>query len=515
MNPFRLACAVVVAISSAATAQDSLTARVDAVTHGPDYKSAHWGVLIVDAQTGKPIYEQNADRMFTPASTTKLYTCATALAAFGPGYRFETPVYRRGEVKDGRLDGDLILVASGDLTLGGRTGPDGKMLFTDTDHTYANPTSSTAAVTPTDPLAGLDALAKQVKDAGIRQVNDVLIDDRLFPAARGTGSGPDQLVPTIVNDNVIDVIVEPGSAAGEPARVSLRPQTAFVHADFKVTTAEKGASPMIEVTSGGKQRFTVRGRIAVGSKRMVRLWPVDEPAAFARALFIEALRRAGVEVAAKSLTAAPADLPPRDGYDKANRVAVFTSPPLSEAVKVTLKVSHNLYASTLPLLVSTKSGQPSIAAGLRAQRRFLLDLGVPVETISFAGGAGGAPADCVTPRATVKLLQAMRTRKEYAAWHAGFPVLGVDGTLADVVAADSPAKGKVQAKTGTLSWLDAMNGRTLLRSKALAGTLTTASGKELLLAMFVNDVPLPPGVTPTREGRTLGRLCEIIYEHGP
>ena len=70
---------------------------------------------------------------------------------------------------------------------------------------------------------------------------------------------------------------------------------------------------------------------------------------------------------------------------------MFTSPPLSEAIKVTLKVSHNLYASTLPILIAAKNGQSSIAAGrTAAQRRFLLDLGVPVETVSFAGGAGGA-----------------------------------------------------------------------------------------------------------------------------
>src|SRR5260221_863998 len=155
MNPFRLACVFLVAISSAAAAQDSLAARIEAVTRGPDYKQAHWGVLIVDAETGKPVYEQDADRMFPRASTTKLYTTAAALAAFGPDYRFETPVYRRGEVKDGRLSGDLILVASGDLTLGGRTDEHGKMLFADSDHTYATPTSTATAVTPTDPLAGL------------------------------------------------------------------------------------------------------------------------------------------------------------------------------------------------------------------------------------------------------------------------------------------------------------------------------------------------------------------------
>jgi D-alanyl-D-alanine carboxypeptidase/D-alanyl-D-alanine-endopeptidase (penicillin-binding protein 4) len=253
----------------------------------------------------------------------------------------------------------------------------------------------------------------------------------------------------------------------------------------------------------------------VGSKPMVRIWNVDEPSAFARALFVESLRREGVAVTASPFTPPHGELPPRDGYDKLAQVALFTSPPLSEAIKVTLKVSHNLYASTLPLLIAAKNGQSTVAAGLRWQRRFLLELGVPVETISFAGGAGGAQADCTTPRATVTLLQAMRKRPEYKAWHAGFPVLGVDGTLTDVVGSDSPAKSEVQAKTGTLTWLDAMNGRTLLRSKALAGTLTTKHGKDLVFAMYVNDVPLPPGVSATREGRALGRICEIIYEHAP
>ena len=45
--------------------------------------------------------------------------------------------------------------------------------------------------------------------------------------------------------------------------------------------------------------------------------------------------------------------------------------------------------------------------------------------------------------------------------------------------------------------------------------MTTAHGRELLVAMFVNDVPLPKGVTPTREGKVLGKLCEIIYQTGP
>jgi D-alanyl-D-alanine carboxypeptidase/D-alanyl-D-alanine-endopeptidase (penicillin-binding protein 4) len=137
---------------------------------------------------------------------------------------------------------------------------------------------------------------------------------------------------------------------------------------------------------------------------------------------------------------------------------------------------------------------------------------VEVATVSFAGGAGGASADAVTPRATVQLLRAMAKRPEYQVFHAGLPVLGVDGTLSEAVPPNSPARGKVKAKTGTLTAKDTLNDRTLLRSKALAGTLTTAKGRSLTFAMFVNNVWLPKGVAASVEGKVLGKLCEILHE---
>ena len=72
-----------------------------------------------------------------------------------------------------------------------------------------------------------------------------------------------------------------------------------------------------------------------------------------------------------------------------------------------LKVSHNLHASTLPLLIAAHHGERTLAAGLRREGEILKGLGVDPATISFGGGAGGARADLVTPRATVALLRAM------------------------------------------------------------------------------------------------------------
>jgi D-alanyl-D-alanine carboxypeptidase/D-alanyl-D-alanine-endopeptidase (penicillin-binding protein 4) len=516
MPNVRVLALLFLAVASPVAAQGSLAARIQAVTNHGDYRQGRWGILIVDAASGNVIYEQNADKLFAPASVTKLYTCATALATFGASHQFRTPVYARGERAGGTLRGDLILVASGDFTLGGRTTKDGTMAFANSDHTYADARSTTHAVTDTNPLAGIEALAAQVAASGIKRVTgDILIDDRLFPSATGSGSGPSFLTPIIVNDNVVDVLITPAAETGKPATVSLRPATALIQADIDVQTVEAKAAPFVEVSHAGDQRFTVRGRVPAGGKPVVRIWPMDEPKRFARAFFIEALRRAGVTVDASALRSPSAELPASDAYAKLTKAAQFDSPPLSEAIKVTLKVSHNLYASTIPLLVAAKDGKGTIADGLRGQRRLMQELGVPVGTISFGGGAGGNNADATTPRATVQLILAMKKHPEYKVWHAGFPVLGVDGTLADVVAADSPAKGKVQAKTGTLYWNDAMNGRTLLRSKALAGTLTTANGRELAFTIFVNDVPLPAGVGPTREGKMIGRLCEIIHQYTP
>lgn len=486
------------------------------VMDGPNYRHATWGVLVTDAKTGEPVFARNPDAMLAPASVTKLFTCAAALVALGPDFRFETPVYARGLALNGTLRGDLVLVASGDPTLGGRTDKAGKTVFRDHDHTYANSGLMDAELTDTDPLAGLDALAKQVKAAGITVIDgDVLIDDRLFHRARGSGSGPDAVSPITVNDNVVDILVEPGEKPGDPARVTTRPATAFFQVDALVTTGPEKSPVEIQTAAVGANQIGVRGHVPAGGKPQVRIFPVNDPALFARALFIEALRRNGVKAAAAIHRPNGATLPPRVAYDALPQVATLISAPLKDVTTVTLKVSHNLYASTLPCLVAAANGATTAEAGLREEGRILKHLGVDTEAVSFGGGAGGANADHVSARAVVQLLQGMSKREEWEAYRAGLPVLGVDGTLVDVVGRDSPARGKVRAKTGTLVWYDAANDRYLLTSKALAGVMTTKNGTPLHVALMVNNVPLPKGATAAREGKMLGRLCEILYENGP
>ncbi len=504
----------------AGSGHDVLSSKVDAVLATTGYENAQWGVLVVDGRTGQTLYEHNPDSLFAPASVTKLFSTAAALVELGPNQRFQTPMVRRGDVDvKGTLHGDLILVAQGDLCMGGRTGIDGKLLFKDDDHTYSDG-NLRAEVVPADPLAGLDHLAREAQAAGIHEITgDVIVDDRLFEPALATGSGPRQVSPIVINDNVVDVLAQPAAKAGEPARVTFQPATQFVTMDAQVATVEAGQAPELAVRALGPRRFEVRGKLPVGHATVVKIYEVEEPASFARALLIEALRRRGVRVGASPLGVnLTGSLASRAEVAKLPKVAEYTSPPFSEFLRVILKVSHNLHASTLPLLLAARNNERTLAAGLKRQGEILKTLGVAPGTVSFGGGAGGDRADLATPRATVALLRSMAARPDFAAYDAALPILGRDGTLAKAVAADSPARGHAHAKTGTYYVENALNGTTILTSKALAGYLETASGRSLIFAAFVNNVPLD-APTPKRSvseataaaGRVLGKLCEVLY----
>ena len=139
-------------------------------------------------------------------------------------------------------------------------------------------------------------------------------------------------------------------------------------------------------------------------------------------------------------------------------------------------------------------------------------IGINVAVRAGAQGIGFAiPVDKAMAIAT----DLMSTRRVSNTWHGivGRHAYTTDssGVVIDSVAKDSPAKGHIFAKTGTLMWTDTLNDRTYLTSKALAGVMTTKSGRELTFAMFLNDRPLPQGVKASSEGKTLGKLCEAVY----
>src|SRR5215813_7129874 len=197
--------------AATAPAQSStLAQRVQGIMDRPEFRHALFGIEFYSLDTGKPIYTFNADKLFTPGSTTKLLTEGTALGLLGADYRFHTRVYRTGPLgADGTLDGDLVLVASGDPNLSGRINSDETLSFENEDHSYDGDPNTRAV--PGDPLLVIRRLAQQVADKGIKKIRGhVIVDVSLFrEGARELGTGV-VMSPIVVNDNIVDVVVSPG-----------------------------------------------------------------------------------------------------------------------------------------------------------------------------------------------------------------------------------------------------------------------------------------------------------------
>src|SRR5262249_5945299 len=154
--------------------------------------------------------------------------------------------------------------------------------------------------------------------------------------------------------------------------------------DARIETVAAGEPIVTTLRGGAGHSIILTGKIPAGHKPLVRVYEVSDTASFARSLFIEALGRAGVAVEASPLMDHPnAALPSRDEVAKLRQVAQLQSPPFSESAKLILKVSHNLHASTLPLLIAARNGKRTLAEGLHLQHDFLARAGVDVETISF------------------------------------------------------------------------------------------------------------------------------------
>ena len=97
--------------------------RVSQILEASPVNKGEWGILVVDAATGETLYEKNADSYFVPASNMKLLTTALALDTLGPDYRFRTTIETNGELEEGTVQGDLILVGRGDPNLSNRKFP--------------------------------------------------------------------------------------------------------------------------------------------------------------------------------------------------------------------------------------------------------------------------------------------------------------------------------------------------------------------------------------------------------
>lgn len=486
-----------------------LPEKITNIMQQPKYEHSFWGYYAKDLTTGKVLYDLNHDKMFSPASTTKLFTMAALLQAYGDDYRFKTPIYATGKITEGKLDGNLILVGQGDLTLGGRQDGKDSIAFTKMDHIIANSVPN-AILTKEDPLYGINDLAKQIHAKGIREIlGDILIDDRLFRTVEKRGTS---LSPVMINENLIDIVLNP-SEAGSLAKISWRPMVEGYSVTNEVKTVAKDQPLEINVTADrdGKN-IVVKGTIPEGHKEVIRTSNIVNANAFAKDALTQALKKEGVIVSGTH-SKEKADLLDPSTYSKDQLVALWTSPPLIEYAKLVLKVSHNTGANLAPLLIAAKNGKKTFDEGLKLIGDFLInDVKISPNAFVLNDGAGGDD-NRFTPAAELQLLEYVNKWPAdiFQKYLTALPIMGVDGSMEDF-AKNTPAVGKIFTKPGTGVAFNSATGKLFLTTQALAGYIQAKNGHLIEFMLVVNNATMPTIDDVLAIFEDLSQITAITYE---
>ncbi len=501
-----------------------LAREIAAILEQPPLNRAHWGIDVVDLDTGKALYSQNSDQLFLPASNAKLFTTAASLAIAGPDYRFRTTVEAEGKVDDnGRLLGDLVIVGRGDPNISGRVLP------------YALKTQRTPPHTQI-----LEEMADQVARNGLKIVDGDLIGDDTFYAfekyAEGWAWDDLQWIDgapvsaLTFNDNVIFVNVLPGEHPGDKAIITMEPETSYYELDNRVVTSSAGVTKRVGIhRDPGSKKIVLWGSLPLGDAGMKEPMSIEDPAEFVAELFRTMLERRGITIrgkarsrhgegaeffdqqiprpmtspptgAAASPSANPAistamrpQEPPDFNQGPSNKIlAEHFSAPLLDDVRVTNKVSENLHAELALRLAGKLRGYGgSFEGGVAAVKQFLLQAGLKEDEFTFLDGSGLSRRDLVTPAATVQLLIYAARQPWGPAFEESLPVSGVDGSLSERFQ-KTPAVGHVHAKTGSLSHVN-----------ALSGYGQTQSAKRFVFSIFCNNHNVPAS-------KALGAIDELV-----
>jgi PBP4 family serine-type D-alanyl-D-alanine carboxypeptidase len=512
-----VAAAASIALALPAQASGTLAARIQRIVDRPEFRRAIFGIEFYSLDSAKPIYTMNADKLFVPGSTTKLLTEGTALELMGADYQFHTRVYRTGAVDgSGTLDGDLVLVASGDPNLSARVRPDGTLAFENEDHAYDSDVHTRAV--PGDPLVIIRKLAAQVAAHGIKRISGrVLVDATLFPQGDRELGTDVVMSPIVVNDNLVDVMIGPGAKVGAAAVIAPAPITSYVRLVNGVTTGAAGSAPEIQfgadtADASGLHTVKVTGTTPAGGPPILYAYRVPDPARFAEVTLAEALRERGVTVAQAGAPVAVDFKAMRASYTPDRMVAEHVSPPLREDVRITLKVSQNLHASMTPrVLKAVRAPADTAKTGFDLEHDFLQRAGLDLTGAQQADGAGGDAH--FSPAFMVSYLAYMSQQKDSAIFRAALPILGKDGTLWNIQPS-SPAAGHVFAKTGTFAVYDPLNRRLLITGKGLAGYITTADNRHLAFAVYVNNVSVStePNAATAVAGQAMGEIAAAAYD---
>jgi D-alanyl-D-alanine carboxypeptidase/D-alanyl-D-alanine-endopeptidase (penicillin-binding protein 4) len=377
-------------------------------------------------------------------------------------------------------------------------------------------------------LEVLEQLAQQVEESGVREVTGNVVGDDTFYLDEPYGPswawddlqwGYGAPVSALTfNDNVTELTIAADPDAARPGQTSVEwnPPVDYYQVDNAMTMASPGEQPHPGLDRRPGSRL-VRAFGTAPKNGLHSPVALEDPAEFTADAFRQALRSRGVKVdgvaasahrysiatgefsAERSMPLAPLARSTQTSVAaplEARKVLAHrTSVPLAQDITLTNKISQNLHAELLlRLLGKTFGTDGSFAEGARVVRQFMASAGVDDNDFFFYDGSGMSMDDRIAPRALTKLLTYAAHQPWGRAWRDTLPIAGVDGTLSSHFK-NSPLKGRMDAKTGTLA-----------ESNALSGYLTTASGKTLAFSIIVN------GHKPSsnEESRAIDRIAEAI-----
>lgn len=459
----------------------ALQRRVDTLLADASVAAGTWGVNVRSLQTHETLVAVNATRLLTPASTMKLVTLAVAADQLGWDYTYETRVLANGQLEDGTLAGDLIIVGAGDPSLDDWDG------------------AATAL---------FRSWAARLRDLGITTITGRIIgdDDAFGDDGLGAGWAWDDLSYSYsatasalqFNQNSAQIRVTAGPAVGTPAIVTLTPPYADVSMQALVMTDAPGTPATLSIRPSARgSLIDVTGVVPLRAGTDARNVAVTNPTLYYARAVRDGLRRAGIDVQGDAVDID--DLPERPSIDRAVVVMTHRSPTLASLADTMMKFSQNLYAETLLRTVAAaRAGVGSAEEGRTVAREVLGSWGIAPSELLIADGSGLSRYNLVTPQAYVSLLAHVYADERLRApFIASLPVAARSGTLAQRLKGTAAA-GTVQAKTGSFS-----------NARAIVGFSRTADGEPVAFSIIANNYGVPPDAVDTVTDAILVALAEF------
>jgi D-alanyl-D-alanine carboxypeptidase/D-alanyl-D-alanine-endopeptidase (penicillin-binding protein 4) len=462
-----LSVSIAIPCCAAAETSDSITllqASLRQLIAKSGLNEAGIGVYVEDATSHRSIFSFNGDVPLTPASCNKLHTTAAALYYLGSNYTYSTPLYYHGKIEDTTLIGDLIVVGSGDPTISGRFNKD------------------------TDDLTKtFREWAAALKKLGIRSIKgDIIGDDDYFDDEYfGKGWYPDErgewysaeISALSFNDNCIDVHWQGARKPQQPAIYRINPETPYVTFISRVETGKRDSDVTIDYKREDKSnKIVAHGSISARKKR-IGYATIYNPTLFFVTVLKETLEREGIKVLGKPMDID--ELPDKAPYrTDLTLVATYTSPPLSEIIKVIHIQSQNFYADQLfKTLGKIRKGEGRFIAASEAVSEFLHKENLYRPGHVMIDGSGLSHLNRVSPEQLVAVMRFMHGHKEAKTFFDTLPRGGKGGTLSSRFGASEQERSIGERVRGKTGWLGSV--------ESLSGILTNAADKEFFYAILV------------------------------